>query len=339
MKRMMLAAVAVVGLGVGLGGVAATAQEDPLAPLGFLLASCWKGEMAPGVTDTHCFDALHGGRFIRDRHLVEGPDGPYSGESVYRWDAATKSIRYTYAASDGGYSEGVARVIEGGLAFDDRYQTARGEAMTLRARWMREAAGGYSAITETEKDGTWKPMFTVRFTQVPAPSDWRPMAGFPDVIDNSDREADGSRTIRLSTRVQAPPDVVWRAISTAEGWKRWAVKAAWVDFRVGGVIETSYDPAAALGSPANIRNEIVAYIPGRMLAIRNIQAPPGFQHAEEFSRTSTVIELLPRGTDETVVVLTGAGFRPEPAFETLYGQFLQGDAWTLQNMKTVLEGG
>lgn len=337
MRKMMLAAV----VALGLAGVPAAAADDPLGPMAFVVGSCWKGAFTPDgkVTDTHCFEAVYGGRFIRDRHIVEGARGAYSGETLYRWDAAARTIRYAYAASDGGHSEGTARAVEGGLRFEDRYLGADGKALVMRASWMREGADAYVATTEAEEGGVWKPKFTVRFQRVAPDPEWRPMAGFPGVVDNSGKEPDGSRVIRLSTRVLAPSEAVWRAISTAEGWKKWAVKAAWVDFRIGGMIETSYDAAAVQGSPANIKNQIVAYIPGRMLAIRNVQAPPGFQHAEEFSQTATVIELLPNGPDETTVVLTGTGFRDGPAFETLYGQFLQGDAWTLQSLKKALEGG
>ena len=332
MKRTMLAAAAA----VGLAAAPATAADDPLGPMAFLVGSCWKGAFtADGkVTDTHCFEAVYGGRFIRDRHIVEGAPGPYSGETLYRWDAGARVIRYAYDASDGGHSDGTARAVEGGLRFEDRYTGPDGQPLVMRASWMRDGQDAYLATTEAEEDGVWRPKFKLRFDRVPQT---RAGAQFPDVVDSSFREADGSRVIRLSVRVNRPAGDIWTALSTAEGWKRWAVKAAWVDFRVGGIIETNYDPAATQGSPANIRNQIVAYVPGRLLAIRNIQAPPGFQHAEEFSRTSTVIELHPAGPEETDVVLTHVGYRPEPAFDALYAMFHAGDAWTLQNLKTVLE--
>jgi len=161
---------------------------------------------------------------------------------------------------------------------------------------------------------------------------------FPNVTDTSYAEPDGSQVIRQSIRVKAPAERVWTAISTAEGWRGWAVPAAWVDFRIGGVIETSYDPAATRGRAGNIRNEIVTYVPGRLLAIRTIQAPPGFEHAEEFGRTTTLLELKSLDADTTEVTLTGVGFRPEPAFKALFEKFRQGDAWTLESLKKSLEG-
>lgn len=333
MKAMTWAAMAA----VVMAGAPTQAADDPLAPMGFLVGSCWKGAFpgGGGVTDTHCFEAVHGGRFIRDRHLVEGGPSAYAGETLYRWDAAARTIRYAYDASDGGHSDGTARVVEGALVFDDRYTGPDGAPLVMRATWTRSGADVYEAVTEAREGGVWKPKFKLRLERVAAAG--RVDARFPDVRDTSWREADGSGVIRVSTTVRASSDELWTALSTAEGWKRWAVKQAWVDLRLGGMIETNYDAAATQGARANIRNRIEAYSPGQMLSIRNVQAPPDFEHAEEFSRVVTTLVLTPRSATETEVTLTAVGFRPGPAFDALYTRFIMGDSWTLQNLKRVLE--
>jgi hypothetical protein len=70
-----------------------------------------------------------------------------------------------------------------------------------------------------------------------------------------------------------------------------------------------------------------------MLAIRNVQAPPGFPHAAEFAETATVMELAPVGSDRTRITLTATGFAPGPAFDTLYGFFLTGNGQTLEMLR------
>lgn len=158
------------------------------------------------------------------------------------------------------------------------------------------------------------------------------MAGFPAVTDASRTEANGERIISLSAVVPVPPAEVWEVLTTPEGWvAHLGVARAAIDLRIDGVIETSYDAAVALGSPGTIKNQIVAYVPGRLLAIRNIQAPDGFTHAEEFGRTVTVITLTPVDGG-TRIDLQGVGFVPGAAFDALYGQFHAGDAWTLQQL-------
>ncbi|MBI2263020.1 MAG: SRPBCC domain-containing protein [Caulobacterales bacterium] len=151
--------------------------------------------------------------------------------------------------------------------------------------------------------------------------------------DTSSVEANGHRIIQLSVEVPASPSEVWSALTTSEGWRRLGVSFAQVDFRTGGMIETGYAPGAAAGAAGNIRNQIVAYVPGRMLAIRNVQAPPGFPHAAEFAQTATVMELDPVGEDRTRVTLTATGFAPGPAFDTLHGFFLRGNGQTLEMLR------
>ena len=151
--------------------------------------------------------------------------------------------------------------------------------------------------------------------------------------DTSSVEPNGHRIIQLSVEIPAPPSEVWAALTTAEGWRRLGVGFARVDFRTGGVIETAYSPDAAAGAPGNIHNQIVAYVPGRMLAIRNVQAPPGFPHATEFAQTATVMELDPVGDDRTRLTLTATGFAPGPAYDTLYGFFHEGNGQTLELLR------
>lgn len=151
--------------------------------------------------------------------------------------------------------------------------------------------------------------------------------------DTSSVEANGHRIIQLSLEIPAPPSEVWTALTTADGWRRLGVGFASVDFRTGGIIETAYAADAVAGSPGNIRNQITAYVPGRMLAIRNVQAPPGFPHAAEFAETATVMELDPVGNGHTRITLTATGFASGPAFDTLYDFFLQGNGMTLEALR------
>ncbi len=161
-------------------------------------------------------------------------------------------------------------------------------------------------------------------------------AAAQDTVENTSTvEANGHRLMQLSVVIPASAADVWTALTTAEGWGRMGVRLAHVDFRTGGVIETSYGPEPALvpGARANIRNQIVAYVPGRMLAIRNIQAPPDFPNAGEFARTATVMELTPLDAGGTRLTLTATGFADGPAFDALYALFLAGNSYSLTALR------
>lgn len=161
----------------------------------------------------------------------------------------------------------------------------------------------------------------------------KPMPEFPAVDDASFTEASGDQVLALSAVIDAPASELWRVFSTEAGWKTLGAKMAMVDFRQGGVIETSYDDKAAPGQPGNIKNLILAIVPGRLLVIRNIQAPKGFAHAEEFGRTTTAVEFLPEGPGRTRVQMWNAGYRPEPAYQEVFARFRMGDAWTLDELR------
>jgi uncharacterized protein YndB with AHSA1/START domain len=144
--------------------------------------------------------------------------------------------------------------------------------------------------------------------------------------------APATRTFEVSGVVPAPPAAVWKALTTADGWRRMGVPFAVIDFRVGGVIETNYSAAAHAGQPDNIKNQIVAFVPGRMMALRNVQAPPTFPYPAEFATTATVFELRPAAHGATRITVTGVGYGEGPAYDWLLDKFRQGDAWTLEQL-------
>jgi uncharacterized protein YndB with AHSA1/START domain len=127
---------------------------------------------------------------------------------------------------------------------------------------------------------------------------------------------------------------VWEACTTSAGWREWAAPVAAVDLRLGGTIEASYDPKVPIGSPANVRNEIVAYVPQRMLAIRNVHAPAGVPFdAVTFRRLHTVLLLDPVGERATRVTVVQPGYGRGEPYDAVYRHFAWGNAWTLEKLR------
>jgi uncharacterized protein YndB with AHSA1/START domain len=140
----------------------------------------------------------------------------------------------------------------------------------------------------------------------------------------------GERALRQSIVVQGSTGEVWRAWTTTEGFSSWAAPVARVDFRLGGIIEASYDPKRAIGAPGNIRNEIVAYVPERMLAIRNVQAPPNVPFdTAVFQSLHTVVLLEPVGERATRVTSWQPGYRDGSAYDGVLAFFERGNAASL----------
>ncbi len=165
---------------------------------------------------------------------------------------------------------------------------------------------------------------------------WR---DFPGVSNTSFVEPSGDRAIQLSIDVPAAVHDVYAAYTTNEGFSSWAVPVTQIELRVGGIMESSYDANARIGDADNIRNQIVAYVPERLLVIRNVQAPSNLQHADLFQRTVTVIEFAAVDSSHTRVTMTNAGYGAGDAFAQLYRNFEWGDAYSLAELRKRFEHG
>lgn len=154
----------------------------------------------------------------------------------------------------------------------------------------------------------------------------------PAVEETSFTAPDGSRVMQHALVVPAALGDVWQAFTTADGVKSWAVPVADVDFRLGGIWESSYKLDAKLGDPGNIRNRFLAYLPMRLIVIQAISAPPGFPHPELLSDLFTVIELQERGVKEVRVTISQVGYKTGSDYEAIYAHFKRGNPWSLQKL-------
>ncbi len=157
-------------------------------------------------------------------------------------------------------------------------------------------------------------------------------AAAQDVVMDERREADGTTTLSHDVVIDAPAAEIWTAISTAAGWRTWAVPVAWDAPVEPGTIETSYNPAAQPGDPTTIRQRILARIPGRLLVIRTVKAPDGFPHFETFARTTGFMELEPLGERRTRVRVTGTGYPDTEAGRQILGFFRDGNRISLERL-------
>lgn len=168
-----------------------------------------------------------------------------------------------------------------------------------------------------------------------APS-WRDYKG---VSNTSFVEPGGDRSLQLAIDLPAPPEAVFALFTTSEGFASWAAPVAKVDLRVGGAIEANYDPKKMIGDPDNIINRIEAYVPGRLLVIRNVQTPAALPNRELFGKTVTVMEFAPLPGGRTRLTLTNAGYGKGAGFDALYQHFEWGNAYTLDRLRQRIETG
>lgn len=132
--------------------------------------------------------------------------------------------------------------------------------------------------------------------------------------------------------INAPVAEVWQLFTTSDGYQATGVSQAEIDFRIGGLIRTHYDPKGTLGDPETIVNEILAYESQRMLAIRIKQPPASFPYRDAVEGTWTVIYFTPSGQDMTHVKIVGLGYRDDPQSQSMRRFFAEGNRWTLDHL-------
>lgn len=132
--------------------------------------------------------------------------------------------------------------------------------------------------------------------------------------------------------INAPVAEVWNLFTTSDGFRRTGAAQAQVDLRIGGEIRAHYDLNGKLGDPETIVNEILAYEPQRMLAIRVKQAPASFPEPQAVREIWTVLYFTPSGADMTHIRIVGLGYSDDQASRAVRDHFAKGNRWTLDHI-------
>lgn len=132
--------------------------------------------------------------------------------------------------------------------------------------------------------------------------------------------------------INAPVEEVWRLFTTADGYQATGVAHAEVDLRIGGEIRSHYGRDGRLGDEETIVNEILAYEPQRMLAMRIKQAPASFPFRESVAGTWTVLYFNPAGQNMTQVRVVGLGYNDTPQSQAMREFFAKGNRRTLDRL-------
>lgn len=176
--------------------------------------------------------------------------------------------------------------------------------------------------------------FALVLTATPAQADDRAIEA--EVVEHED----GTRSLVHTAIIDAPPEKVWEAFSTLEGWQSWGVAFAVMDVRTGGLIESGYAPDATEGDPRNIRQRILVMIPNRLMVLRIEQAPQGGPvDPEVLGRLWSVFELEPLEDGRTRLTASGHGYRPGQPDDGIIAFFTEGNKAAIGMMRDAMEAG
>src|SRR5690242_17006071 len=117
----------------------------------------------------------------------------------------------------------------------------------------------------------------------------------------------------------------------------WSAPMAVVELRQGGSIAEGFTKEAKLGSADNIRHRIIAYLPGRLLVLRNENAPRGLPGGARFKDVVQIVEIESLDPQRTRVRLSQTGYGNDAEFNKLYGFFASHNPELLEDLKHALE--
>lgn len=180
----------------------------------------------------------------------------------------------------------------------------------------------------------WSFLLALSLAVAPAAAHADDRAVEVEVVDHDD----GTRTLAHSAIVDAPPEKVWEAFSTREGWKSWGVAFAEMDVRVGGTIESGYVPGAEAGDPRNIVHRILALVPNRLMVTRVEKAPEGGPVGMDvLGRLWAVYELEELDEGRTRLTISGHGYRDGQPDDGIIAFFEQANTASIEMMRTAIE--
>lgn len=131
-------------------------------------------------------------------------------------------------------------------------------------------------------------------------------------------------------------ETMWSFFTEEDKVRQWMAPAIEVDFRLGGHYKSSYEVQGSPAGSSVIINEIIAYDPMRMIAIRNIQAPADFPYKEAIKNTWSIFYFEPTRGGVKVIV-KGLGYGDDEQSQALKEFFKPANQQLFQTLKEAVE--
>lgn len=140
--------------------------------------------------------------------------------------------------------------------------------------------------------------------------------------------------------VNVPVQAVWNAFTSKEGWESAFVAKSEIDFRIGGTIKSSYDKNTTIGDSTTIVNNIINYVPRKVLTLQAEIADnfPDFMKSEA-KHLYNVVYFRAIDANTTKVESYGIGYKNTPKFLSLLNFFVSGNDMSYVNLIKYLETG
>ena len=149
-------------------------------------------------------------------------------------------------------------------------------------------------------------------------------------------KADDSRVVQ-NFEIDADIDEVWKAFTTKAGVRLWWAPVVEIDFGVGGIVRSNYNPKGTIGDATTIENTILTFDPKRMISIRPTKFPAGFPFVEAAKKQWSIFYFQKLSATRTQVTLVGLGYTNDDQSKQLRDFFIAGNKLSIAKLKASLE--
>jgi uncharacterized protein YndB with AHSA1/START domain len=147
--------------------------------------------------------------------------------------------------------------------------------------------------------------------------------------------ADEPRAV-AAAEIEASVAEVWDAFTTTAGLRRWWAPLVEIELAIGGAIRSSFDPGGGLGDEGTIVHTILAFDPGRMIALQPTGYPDAFPFPAAMRATWTVFYLEEFAPARTRITTVGLGYTDSEESQKLRAFFEPANAELMRRLAAAL---
>ena len=150
---------------------------------------------------------------------------------------------------------------------------------------------------------------------------------------------DGVNVLRHEVVVEGRLQDVWNLFTTVEGLRSWITPVAFIDFKEGGIMETSYDPNAKQGDPQNIKAKFLKIQPLKQFQSKNVQVPAGNPYGDVLQQLINTVAMEEVAPGKVKVTIAMAGWDDSDQHAQVRTFFEGGNTWYCKRLiKRMKEG-
>jgi hypothetical protein len=164
MKRLIALVLVMSSMGVGAQTVPVPAAADPLTPVAWMAGGVWHGEVQgpDGKTtkiETRVQRELNG----KALSFSSSFDGVMQYSGFFAYDAAKKSIVFSYPSADGGLANGTVASKDSSLLWDFQMTEANGSVSHFQVHTVQTGVDDYTWALFASKKDAWVKLFEIHY--------------------------------------------------------------------------------------------------------------------------------------------------------------------------------